>query len=181
MRGLQKDKDLGLMLKAMAFAASKHRDQRRKDAGASPYINHPIDLAEVLWHEGGVRDPVIIAAALLHDTIEDTETRLEELRGAFGASVALVVEEVTDVKWLSKRSRKELQVARASRASTRAKQVKLADKICNLRDILASPPKGWSIERIREYFDWAKRVIDQVRGTNPKLERRFDQLYRQRP
>ncbi len=181
MRGLQTDKDVELVLKAMAFAASKHRDQRRKDADASPYINHPIALAEVLWHEGGVRDPVIIAAALLHDTVEDTETTLEELSGAFGKSVAAVVEEVTDVKFLSKRARKELQVARAGRASVRAKQVKLADKICNLRDILASPPKDWSIERKRQYFDWAKKVIDQVRGTNPKLERRFDQLYRKRP
>jgi guanosine-3',5'-bis(diphosphate) 3'-pyrophosphohydrolase len=181
MRGLQKDKDMGLVLKAMAFAAWKHRDQRRKDVDASPYINHPIALAEVLWHEGGVRDSVIIAAALLHDTIEDTETTPEELGGAFGASVAAVVEEVTDVKFLSKRARKELQIARAGRASVRAKQVKLADKICNLRDILASPPKDWSIERKRQYFDWAKKVIDQVRGTNPKLERRFDQLYRKRP
>jgi GTP diphosphokinase / guanosine-3',5'-bis(diphosphate) 3'-diphosphatase len=181
MRGLQKDKDVGLVLKAMAFAASKHRDQKRKGVEESPYINHPITVAKVLWHEGGVRDPVIIAAALLHDTIEDTQTTPEELSGAFGASVAAVVEEVTDVKWLSKRSRKVLQVARAGRASTRAKQIKLADKICNLRDILASPPKDWSIERKRQYFDWAKRVIDQVRGTNPKLERRFDQLYRKRP
>ena len=181
MPDLLKHNHLGLVLKAMAFAAIKHRDQRRKDADASPYINHPIALAEVLWHEGDVRDPVTIAAALLHDTIEDTETTPEELTGAFGASVAGVVEEVTDVKWLSKRARKELQVARAGRASIRAKQVKLADKICNVRDILASPPDGWPLERKRQYFDWAKKVVDQVRGTNAKLERRFDQLYRQRP
>ena len=88
MRGLQKDKDVGLVLKAMAFVIWKHRDQRRKDAEASPYINHPIALAEVLWHEGGVRDPVIIAAALPHDTVEDTETTPEERSGAFGKSVA---------------------------------------------------------------------------------------------
>jgi len=168
-------------LKAMAFAAWKHREQRRKDVDASPYINHPIALAEVLWHEGGVRDPLIIAAALLHDIIEDTETTPEELGGAFGASVAAVVEEVTDVKWLSKRARKELQVARAGRASARAKQVKLADKICNLRDILGSPPNDWLLEHKRQYFDWAKKVIDQVSGTNPKLERRFDQLCRKTP
>jgi guanosine-3',5'-bis(diphosphate) 3'-pyrophosphohydrolase len=95
--------------------------------------------------------------------------------------VAAVVEEVTAVKWLSKTARKKLQVARAGRASSRAKQVKLADKISNLRDILAHPPKDWSLESKRQYFDWAKKVIDQVRSTNPKLERRFDQLYRKRP
>lgn len=175
------DQGLGVVLKAVAFAAGKHRDQRRKDAEAAPYINHPIALAQVLWTEGQVRDPTVIAAALLHDTIEDTDTTLEELKGAFGQEIAEVVEEVTDVKWLKKRSRKKLQVARASRASQRAKLVKLADKICNLRDIIASPPAGWSLSRQREYFDWAKTVIDQVRGTNARLERKFDQLYRKRP
>jgi guanosine-3',5'-bis(diphosphate) 3'-pyrophosphohydrolase len=152
-RVLNNDKGMGLVLKAIVFAAFKHRDQRRMDAEASPYINHPIALTEVLWHEGDVRDPVTIAAALLHDTVEDTQTTPEELSGAFGAAVAEVVEEVTDVKWLSKRARKELQVARAGRASVRAKQVKLADKICNLKDILASPPKDWSLERKRQYFE----------------------------
>ncbi len=135
----------------------------------------------MLWAEGGVRDAAVIAAALLHDTLEDTETSPAELKGAFGAQIAAIVEEVTDVKWLAKTSRKRLQVARSGRSSQRAKQVKLADKICNLRDILASPPKDWSLERKRQYFDWAKSVVDQVRGANPRLERKFDQLYRQRP
>jgi guanosine-3',5'-bis(diphosphate) 3'-pyrophosphohydrolase len=73
-------------------------------------------------------------------------------------------------------------VRQASSAATeRAKLVKLADKICNLRDIIASPPADWSTERKREYFDWVKTVVDQIRGTNPRLERRFDQLYGQKP
>jgi GTP diphosphokinase / guanosine-3',5'-bis(diphosphate) 3'-diphosphatase len=181
MRGLQKDKDMGLVLKAMAFAASKHRDQRRKDEEASPYINHPIALAAVLWSEGSIGDPVIIAAALLHDTIEDTKTTAKELRRVFGVKVAGIVGEVTDDKRLPKERRKELQIEHAAQLSKSAKLVKLADKICNLRDILASPPKDWTVERKRGYFDWAKKVIDQIRGTNPKLERRFDQLYRNRP
>ena len=181
MRGELKNKDMGLVLRATAFAALKHRDQRRKDAEASPYINHPIALADLLWDLGGVRDPVVIAAALLHDTIEDTETSATELRRAFGAKVAGIVGDVTDDKRLPKERRKELQIEHAAHISKSAKLVKLADKICNLRDILASPPKDWSIERKRQYFDWAKKVIDQARGTNLKLERRFDQLFRQRP
>jgi len=181
MGGFQTDKDMGLVLRAMAFAALKHRDQKRKDAEESPYINHPISLADVLWHEGGVRDPVIIAAALLHDTIEDTKTNAAELRRLFGAKVASIVGEVTDDKRLPKERRKELQIKHAARLSESAKLVKLADKICNLRDILASPPKDWTVERKRQYFDWAKKVIDHVRGTNPALERRFDRLYRKRP
>jgi len=174
-------KGTGLVLKAAAFAARKHREQRRKDADASPYINHPLALAEVLSSEGKVTDPVVLAAALLHDTLEDTETTVEELTGAFGRRVAVIVEEVTDTKWLKKGTRKRLQVSRAGRSSKSAKLVKLADKICNLRDILASPPADWSVERKREYFDWAKSVIDRVRGANARLERRFDQLYAMRP
>jgi GTP diphosphokinase / guanosine-3',5'-bis(diphosphate) 3'-diphosphatase len=172
---------MGLVIRAAHFAAWKHRDQRRKNEDASPYINHPIALAAILATEGGVVDAKVLAAALLHDTVEDTETMSEELRGQFGASVAAMVDEVTDVKWLKKTSRKKIQVARASSVSKGAKLVKLADKIANLRDMLGSPPAGWGVERRREYFDWAKTVIDQVRETNAKLERKFDQLYRQRP
>jgi guanosine-3',5'-bis(diphosphate) 3'-pyrophosphohydrolase len=76
--------DLGLVLRAAQFAALKHKDQRRKDARQTPYINHPISLAEVLHSDGAVRDPVVIAAALLHDTIEDTQTSYEDLRGSLG-------------------------------------------------------------------------------------------------
>jgi guanosine-3',5'-bis(diphosphate) 3'-pyrophosphohydrolase len=173
--------DLGLVLRAAQFAAHKHRNQRRKDVKATPYINHPIGLAELLHTDGGVRDPVVIAAALLHDTIEDTETTYDELRGAFGTAVADVVVEVTDVKFLARESRKRLQVSKAGRASDRARLVKLADKICNLRDILASPPAAWSLAQRQKYFDWAKAVVDQVRGVNPKLERMFDRLHQQRP
>ena len=173
--------DLGLILKAAQFAAHKHRAQRRKDAEATPYVNHPIALAEVLHSDGGVRDAVTIAAALLHDTLEDTDTTYDELRGAFGEEVADVVVELTDVKFLAKRSRKRLQVARAGRATERAKLVKLADKISNLRDVLASPPADWPLARRQQYFDWAREVVDRLRGVNPRLERAFDRLYRQRP
>ena len=123
----------------------------------------------------------MIAASLLHDTIEDTETSYEELRGQFGEKIADVVAEVTDTKWLDKKARKRLQISKAASASTAAKLVKLADKICNLRDIVTDPPRDWSLERRRDYFDWAKAVIDRIRGTNLRLERRFDQLYRRRP
>ena len=174
-------KDLELVIQAAAFAAEKHRDQRRKDQNASPYINHPIALASVLASEAGICDATILAAALLHDTIEDTNTSAEELQSRFGADVASVVQEVTDDKSLPKEARKRLQIEHAAHASDRAKQVKLADKISNLRDINSSPPHDWSIDRKREYFDWAKRVVDQVRGVNASLERLFDMEYKRRP
>jgi guanosine-3',5'-bis(diphosphate) 3'-pyrophosphohydrolase len=172
---------IAVILKAAEFAARKHRDQRRKDKSASPYINHPIALAEVLSRVGGITSPNVLAAGLLHDTLEDTQTTRLELRKVFGPSIAKIVDEVTDDKRLPKQRRKELQVEHAAHISKSAKLVKLADKISNLSDIVTSPPAGWSLQRKREYFDWAKRVIDQVRGTNAKLERRFDTLYRKRP
>lgn len=174
-------RELALLLKALSFAAQKHRDQRRKDRRASPYINHPIALARVLTLEGGVTDPATLAAALLHDTIEDTRTTYEELRGAFGQRVAKTVLEVTDNKRLRKHTRKRLQVEHAPTLSRSAKLVKLADKICNLRDLGDHPPVGWDKKRRREYFDWAKRVTDGMRGTNRRLETAFDAAYARRP
>ena len=173
--------ELALLLKALAFAAHKHRDQRRKDAEASPYINHPIALADVLVNEGGVTDVEVICAALLHDTVEDTATTPEELLEAFGSRIARIVAEVTDDKRLPKAERKRLQVEHAPHISHEAKLVKLADKLCNLRDVAERPPAGWDLRRRREYFDWAKQVIDGLRGTQPRLEAAFDAAYAARP
>ncbi len=175
------DGDLALLFRALAFAAHKHRDQRRKDAEASPYINHPIALAEVLAGEGGVADAEVLAAALLHDTIEDTDTSLEELRAEFGERIAAMVEEVTDDKSLPKVERKRLQIEHAAGISAGAKLVKLADKICNLRDVAERPPAKWDLQRRQEYFEWARRVIDQLRGAHPVLEAVFDAAYRKKP
>jgi len=170
-----------IVLAAAAFAARKHRMQRRKDPDASPYINHPLSLAEVLVMEGRIHDHATLAAALLHDTIEDTETSYEELVAAFGSTIARVVMEVSDDKTLPKAERKRLQIRHAAALSRRAKLVKLADKICNLRDILESPPSGWSLRRRREYFRWAGEVIARLRGTNARLERAFDEVFKQTP
>lgn len=166
----------GAFISAVAFASEKHRNQRRKDADASPYINHPITLANVLANEGGVVDATILSAAVLHDTIEDTKTTADELRQLFGDKVTSIVLEVTDDKLLAKEVRKEEQVRHAPHSSTEAKLVKLADKICNLRDILASPPADWSAERKRAYFEWASRVVAGLRGVHTGLEAVFDGL-----
>lgn len=169
------------LISALAFAAHKHRDQRRKDAVASPYINHPIALANVLANEAGIDDEAVLIAAVLHDTVEDTETSEEELIREFGREIASVVLEVTDDQLLSKDDRKRLQVESAGTISRQAKLVKLADKICNLRDIATSPPAGWPVARKQEYFDWAKSVIDGLRGVHPLLETIFDEAFSHRP
>lgn len=170
-----------MIVDAAAFAADRHRNQRRKDADATPYINHPLQLAHVLMSEGDVDDVETIVAAILHDTIEDTKTTRDEIAARFGGEIASVVQEVTDDKTQKKERRKELQVEHAPHLSRRARAVKLADKICNLRDVADSPPAGWELARRQEYFDWAKRVIDGLRGSYPKLERAFDEAYARRP
>jgi len=171
---------LPFFIQAVAFAANKHRNQRRKDAEASPYINHPIALANVLANEGGVQDVTVLCAAVLHDTIEDTETTADELRAVFGEQVASVVLEVTDDKSLDKSQRKQLQIEHSAHISPEAKLVKLADKISNLRDILASPPADWSAERKQAYFEWADNVVAGLRGVHPGLEAVFDGLQARR-
>jgi guanosine-3',5'-bis(diphosphate) 3'-pyrophosphohydrolase len=168
--------DIHLLLKAARFSAEKHRDQRRKDGHASPYINHPLQVAETLASIGGVEDVPLLIAALLHDTVEDTGTRPEEIEAEFGAEVLFLVMEVTDDKNLPKPERKRLQVEHAPHKSHRAKQLKLADKICNVNDILRTPPADWSLQRRREYLLWTEQVVEGLRGANPGLEHRYDEL-----
>jgi guanosine-3',5'-bis(diphosphate) 3'-pyrophosphohydrolase len=172
---------IGVILKALDFAAGKHRSQRRKDAEASPYINHPIALAHLLWNESGVTDPIVIVTALLHDTLEDTDTTPAEIEAHFGAEIRDLVMELTDDKSLAQAERKQRQIDHAPHLSRRARLAKLADKISNLRDMVSAPPANWSLERRQHYFEWAKQVVDQIRGSHPKLEAIFDAVYQQKP
>lgn len=166
--------DLTLFLKALNFSAGKHRHQRRKDSAASPYINHPIEVANILWTVGGVYDEAVIIAAILHDTIEDTDTSPEEIRSHFGDDVLKLVLEVSDDKHLPKEERKQNQIIHSPCLSRRAKQIKLADKICNVRDIAFAPPDNWPLPRRIDYLQWAQAVIDGLRGVNEQLEKLFD-------
>lgn len=172
---------VGFVLAAVAFAADKHTRQRRKNAEESPYINHPIAVASVLWREARISDPIVIVGAILHDTVEDTDTSLEEIADHFGDTVSAIVAEVSDDKSLPSAERKRLQIEHAPKASFRAQQVKLADKICNLRDIAVSPPAGWSVERCRTYFDWSRAVVEGLRAEHPALAELFDVAYAGRP
>jgi len=134
-----------------------------------------------LCNEGQITDIETICSALLHDTVEDTETTPEELASEFGEAIRDIVLEVTDDKSLAKEERKRLQIEHAAHLSSKAKLVKLADKVANLRDIVNSPPAHWEPARKRQYFDWAKQVVDQVCGVHPKLEAIFDEWYKPRP
>jgi len=168
-------------VRALAFASRKHSQQRRKDADASPYINHPIALVSILAVEAGINDRDTLCAALLHDTIEDTNTTVEELVEAFGGPVASLVQEVTDDKQLPKAERKLRQVEHAAHLSPKARAVKLGDKIVNLRDVADSPPIKWSLLRRQEYFDWAKQVVDNIPEPPAHLLSLFMAIYDRRP
>jgi guanosine-3',5'-bis(diphosphate) 3'-pyrophosphohydrolase len=174
------DSRLHIVVRALAFAAERHTGQRRKDAEQSPYINHPIELVHVLVAEAGVVDETVLCAAILHDTIEDTETTADEIAAAFGERVAAVVLEVSDDQSLPKAERKRLQVESAPHASYEARLVRLADKICNLRDMLVAPPSHWPGTRRVAYFDWSADVVAGMRGTHPRLEAEVDRLLARR-
>ncbi|EGD81675.1 HD domain-containing protein 3 [Salpingoeca rosetta] len=166
-----------LLLRTASFAAHAHRKQRRKDPEGTPYINHPIGVADLIANVGGEDDIVVLQAALLHDTVEDTDVTLEQLKDEFGPEVAQVVAEVSDDKGLNKHERKLQQIEHAASASRRGKLVKLADKLYNLRDLKRQLPKHWSVKRAQAYFGWSREVINQVRGTNAALERELDKLF----
>ncbi len=170
------DELTGKLLQAIHFSAFKHRDQRRKDQPLSPYINHPLEVARLLWEVGGIRDEATLAAAILHDTIEDTDTTLDEIRETFGEEVLGLVLEVTDDKSLPKMRRKRLQIERAPHISLKAKLIKLADKISNVSDLLYSPPRRWSFQRKQQYLLWTEKVVAGLRGANPALEQSYDKL-----
>ena len=166
--------DTTLLLEATRYAAHMHRDQRRKGRDNQPYVNHVIEVAHVLAQEGGVEDVALLCAALLHDTVEDTASTDADIRDRFGDEIADLVAEVTDDKSLPKAERKTLQIAHAAGASERAKMLKLADKICNVRDLTLAPPADWPQDRRLGYLDWAEEVVAGLRGTHDGLEALFD-------
>ena len=168
-----------LILKAAHFSAQKHSTQRRKDENASPYINHPISVALAIAQIGGVDDPEILAAALLHDTLEDTETTPEELEHEFGKKVCDFVLDVTDDKTLPKEERKRRQIEHAKKISNGAALIKLGDKISNVTDVINNPPEDWDNNRRKEYLDWAEKVIENCPKVNDRMENTFQEIIKQ--
>jgi (p)ppGpp synthase/HD superfamily hydrolase len=164
--------------RALDFAARKHAGQRRKGLKAEPYVNHLTEVALLLAEASDGADPGLVMAGLLHDTIEDTETTRAELAEAFGEDVASLVAEVTDDPGLPRDERKRRQVETAPAKPARARMIKLADKIANLRSIAVSPPVGWSGRKKREYVSWAREVAAACGPTSERLEALFEKAAR---
>ncbi len=170
--------DTVLITHALRFAAERHSGQRRKGQAKEPYVNHLAEVAELVANATGGRDANLIAAALLHDTIEDTETSSDELVATFNNEIAQLVADVTDDKSLPKQDRKHLQVVNSKAQNMRVKLLKLADKTSNLRSLANSPPENWNTEQKQAYIDWAIKVAAGLKGVNPWLEERFDEALR---
>jgi len=166
---------MNLVLKATQFAALKHCDQRRKD-GKTPYIIHPISVAMILSEIGSIEDPEILSAALLHDTLEDTDTSAHELDKIFGSRVRIIVEELTDNDMLTFSQRKQMQIDNAPYLSKDATLVRIADKISNVSDVIENPPPEWNQKRCNKYVDWAEAVMNNCQKVNQDLENHFFEL-----
>ncbi|MBN2002340.1 MAG: bifunctional (p)ppGpp synthetase/guanosine-3',5'-bis(diphosphate) 3'-pyrophosphohydrolase [Anaerolineae bacterium] len=167
---------MDMVFRALNFAATKHRNQRRKGRDEFPYVNHLIHVLTLLWEVGQVRSIPTLVAAVLHDTLEDTDATAAELEQHFGFDVRVLVQEVSDDKALPKDVRKQLQVEHAPHISAQAKLIKLADKIDNVHDIVRDPPADWPHARLVAYLEWATRVVTGLRGCNAALEARYDQV-----
>jgi len=166
---------MNLVLKATQFAALKHCDQRRKD-GKTPYIIHPISVAMILSEIGSIEDPEILSAALLHDTLEDTDTSAHELDKNFGSRVRIIVEELTDNDMLTFLQCKQMQIENAPYLSKNATLVRIADKISNVSDVIENPPPEWNQKRCNKYVDWAEAVMNNCQKVNQDLENHFFEL-----
>jgi (p)ppGpp synthase/HD superfamily hydrolase len=171
--------DIDTLLQATVFAAIKHEGQVRKDAESTPYIIHPIGVAYILWTEGNIRNVNVLTAALLHDTLEDTETTAEEIESLFGSRVRSTVEEVTNDPALSSEENKQRQVDHAPNMSMDAQLVKLADRLYNIRDLKNAA--GWDEEKILNYVGWGEKLLEALKGTNKSLEKALEkEIHKQR-
>ena len=166
---------MNLILKATQFSALKHQNQKRKD-GKTPYVIHPISVAVILSEIGGIDDEEILSAALLHDTIEDTDATTDEIDREFGSKISSIVEELTDNKELSYSERKQFQIDHAPDLSKEATLVKIADKTSNVTDLINEKPTDWDDARCKEYINWAEAVINRCQKVNMNLENHFYNL-----
>jgi len=165
-------KDSPYLTSVLAYAEQKHAGQLRKGAREEAYIHHVVDVAEIVTDVTN-GDESIIAAALLHDVIEDSDATSEEIGKAFGQEVADLVVELTDAPGLAERDRRQAQIDHAPHLSDTAKLIKIADKISNLKEMTVDPPASWNAAQQRAYLDWGEAVFVGLKGLNENLDELF--------
>lgn len=160
-------------LQAVEFATDAHKNQKRKNKQQDPYISHPLEVAKLIEDTYKATESKIdydvLAAAVLHDVVEDTEVCIQKVAALFGNNVAGIVAQVTDNKSLSKVERKKLQRLRSSYMTTEACLIKMADKWSNCKDLKEDPPVGWTKNQVEYYFYWSyaicKTMLDSKNDT----------------
>jgi guanosine-3',5'-bis(diphosphate) 3'-pyrophosphohydrolase len=165
---------LRLVSEAAELAARRHAGQQRKGRDEEPYVNHLAEVANIL-STCNEEDAELVAAGWLHDTIEDTDTTHDELAERFGERVAGIVAEVTDDMTLPKAERRRIQIVEAPKKSDNAKQIKIADKISNIRARIFFEPDLEQQLELMEYLGWAEQVVAGCRGVNARLDALFDE------
>lgn len=176
-----------LIVRAVHFAAQHHVGQFRKSNPAVPYINHPIDVMHRLLMAGET-SPQLLAAAVLHDTVEDTAATLDDILAEFGPDVARYVQDVTDDKAAPPKQRKLDQIAHVHVRTVAGNKIKLADKLSNLSDLArvqpegrmspAGAPKGWTPERVQGYWVWAWFCVKDILHLNTDLGVQLSELFK---
>ncbi len=167
--------DILKISQALVFASQAHSNQRRKGAAQEPYINHLIEVMDLVARVTRGEDADILVAALLHDVIEDAGVTAEELERKFGRRVARIVSENSDDMSLTKPERKAKRIAAMPGKPVDSRIVKTADVISNLRAVAVSAPAGWDIERKLGYLNSCRQLINAGRGASPELDALFDQ------
>ncbi|MBI2921563.1 MAG: bifunctional (p)ppGpp synthetase/guanosine-3',5'-bis(diphosphate) 3'-pyrophosphohydrolase [Planctomycetes bacterium] len=171
--------DLTPLLKAISFAAQRHHGQMRKDR-KTPYVAHPMRVATLLAQEFGVRDPDILCAALLHDTIEDTTTDHDDIVKEFGARVAGWVSALTKDKRMAEEARERAYFDGLAAACVEVKLCKLGDTLDNLMDVrgLERPSQEKALAKARHLLElfapgfpaeWT-HALERVRRAAAELE-----------
>lgn len=171
---MNNQKILKQFLCALSFAANRHKFDRTKSD--EPFINHLIDVCSLLQNVANVNDPTTLVAATLHDILEKTTTKTDEINTQFGEEVCNIVIELTNDQRLNETEKWFLQLHTADNLSAKSKIIKLADKIANAKAVISNPPKGWDIKRRIVYLQWTEKVVGALRGTDENLENYFDQL-----
>ncbi|MEL6767697.1 MAG: HD domain-containing protein [Pseudomonadota bacterium] len=164
---------MAALSRALRFAAEAHANQRRKGAAQEPYINHLIEVMDLVACATGGDDVELLQAALLHDVVEDTPTTPKALADSFGPRVATMVHANSDDMSLPKEERKRARLAAMATKSREARLVKIADVTSNLRAVACSPPAGWTPERRLSYLADCRALVAAATGTDAALEQCF--------
>jgi guanosine-3',5'-bis(diphosphate) 3'-pyrophosphohydrolase len=171
---MKESKLIGSVLEALDFAAYRHRFDKTKND--EPYINHVLDVCKLISVVGEESDDEVLIAAALHDTVEKTATKPNDINFQFGENVFQLVMEVTDHSTGNDTDKFSQQLQRIDSLSKKARLIKLADKISNVKSLLSFPPAGWDLEKRSLYINWADKIIHALSGTNDKLETYYNEL-----